>query len=111
MTSTLVPDTLREYGDITRAALRNYLPSREPRRYLYDLVADYPERGGKMMRPALCIATARAFGAPLEYALGPAISIELLHNALLIHDDIEDESEERRGRPTLHLLHGGPLAV
>ena len=63
------------------------------------------------MRPALCIATARAFGAPLEAALGSAVAIELLHNALLIHDDIEDESEERRGRPTLHLLHGVPLAL
>jgi geranylgeranyl diphosphate synthase type II len=111
MTSTLVPDTLREYGGLTRAALRNYLPSREPRRYLYDLVADYPERGGKMMRPSLCIATARAFGARWEDALLTAVSIELLHNALLIHDDIQDESEERRGRPALHVLHGVPLAL
>jgi geranylgeranyl diphosphate synthase type II len=109
--STLVPELLREYGDIVRNALPNYLPQREPRRYLYDLIADYPQRGGKMMRPGLCIATARAFGAPIEYALGPAIAIELLHNALLIHDDIEDESEERRGRPTLHMLHGIPLAL
>ncbi len=111
MTSTLVSDTLREYGELTRAAVRNYLPAREPRRYLYDLVADYPERGGKMMRPSLCIATARAFGARLEDALLTAVSIELLHNALLIHDDIQDESEERRGRPTLHMLHGVPLAL
>jgi geranylgeranyl diphosphate synthase type II len=111
MTSTMVPDILREYGELIRAAVRNYLPAREPRRYLYDLVADYPERGGKMMRPSLCIATARAFGARLEEALLTAVSIELLHNALLIHDDIQDESEERRGRPTLHVLHGVPLAL
>ena len=109
--SALVAETLHEYGAIVRDALQDFLPQREPRRFLYDLVADYPARGGKMMRPALCIATARALGAPLEYALGPAVSIELLHNALLIHDDIEDESEERRGRPTLHLLHGIPLAL
>jgi geranylgeranyl diphosphate synthase type II len=111
MTSTLVSDMLLEYGELTRAAVRHYLPAREPRRYLYDLVADYPERGGKMMRPSLCIATARAFGARLEDALLTAASIELLHNALLIHDDIQDESEERRGRPTLHMLHGVPLAL
>jgi len=109
--SRLVPELLREYGSVVRAALHRYLPQKEPRRYLYDLMADYPQRGGKMMRPALCIATARAFGAPTEYSLGPAVAIELLHNALLIHDDIEDESEERRGRPTLHLLHGVPLAL
>jgi geranylgeranyl diphosphate synthase type II len=82
-----------------------------PKAHLYDLLADYPLRGGKMMRPTLCIATARAFGAPVEDALDSAVAIELLHNALLIHDDIEDESEERRGRPTLHKLHGVPLAV
>ena len=102
---------LREYGDLTRAALAKYLPSREPRRYLYDLLSDYPQRGGKMMRPSMCIAAARLFGAPLENAMHTAVAIEMLHNALLIHDDIEDGSEKRRGRPTLHLLHGVPLAL
>jgi geranylgeranyl diphosphate synthase type II len=109
--SRLVPDILREYGAMTRAALYKYLPSGEPRRHLYDLVADYPLRGGKMMRPSLCIATARAFGANSEDALNTAVAIELLHNALLIHDDIEDGSEQRRGQPTLHLEHGIPLAL
>lgn len=109
--SGLVAAVLREYGAITHAELKKYLPSREPRRYLYDLLGDYPQRAGKMMRPALCIATARAFGARLEEALGSAVSIELLHNALLIHDDIQDGSEERRGGPTLHVLHGVPLAI
>jgi len=108
---TPVSAVLEEYGARTRAALQGYLPSREPRRYLYDLLADYPRRAGKMMRPSICIATARAFGARLEDALGTAVAIELLHNALLIHDDIEDGSTERRGRPTLHLLHGVPLAI
>jgi geranylgeranyl diphosphate synthase type II len=108
---SLVSTMLTEYGDVTRAALRDYLMEREPRRYLYDLVSDYPQRGGKMMRPSLCIAAARLFGAPLEQALRTAVAIELLHNALLIHDDIEDGSEQRRGRPTLHLLHGVPLAL
>ena len=102
---------LREYGDLTRAALAKYLPSREPRRYLYDLLSDYPQRGGKMMRPSMCIAAARLFGAPLESAMNTAVAIEILHNALLIHDDIEDGSEKRRGLPTLHLLHGVPLAL
>ncbi len=107
----LVPALLNEYGGATRAAMRAYLPQHEPRRYLYDLLSDYPQRGGKMMRPSLCIATARMFGAPIEHALCTAVAIELLHNALLIHDDIEDGSEKRRGLPTLHLLHGVPLAL
>ena len=111
LTARLVPEVLQDYGARTRAALAEFLPTGEPRSWLYDLMADYPGRGGKMMRPTLCLATAGAFGAPLEEALRPAVAIELLHNALLIHDDIEDDSEERRGRPTLHALHGVPLAL
>jgi geranylgeranyl diphosphate synthase, type II len=102
---------LQEYGKATRAALFDYLPAAEPRRYLYDLVADYPRRGGRALRPSLCIATARAFGAPIELALHTAISIELIHNAMLIHDDIEDDSEQRRGKPTLHVTEGVPIAI
>lgn len=107
----LVSSTLREYGDATRAILFDYLPTAEPRRYLYDLVADYPRRGGRSFRPSLCIATARAFGTPMELALRTAVSIELIHNAMLIHDDIEDESEERRGKPTMHVAQGVPIAI
>jgi len=91
--------------------MKPYLASREPRSYLYDLAADYPRRGGKMMRPSICIATARAFGARSSDAVRSAVAIELLHNAFLVHDDIEDESEMRRGRPALHSLHGVPLAL
>jgi geranylgeranyl diphosphate synthase type II len=107
----LVASTLEEYGTVVRHALQKYLPEREPRRYLYDLVADYPNRGGKMMRPSICLATARAFGGTLDDALASAVAFELLHNALLIHDDVQDESDERRGRPTMHILHGIPLAI
>ena len=103
--------TLEEYGSLTRNALQDFLPREEPKRYLYDLIADYPRRGGKMLRPSLCLATASVFGASRDDALNAAVSIELLHNALLVHDDIQDESDERRGRPTLHQLHGVPLAI
>jgi geranylgeranyl diphosphate synthase type II len=107
----LVPSLLREYGEATRSILFTYLPRSEPRRYLYDLAADYPLRGGRAFRPTLCIATARAFGAPIDAAVRTAASIEMMHNAMLIHDDIEDESEERRGRPTMHRNEGVPLAI
>jgi geranylgeranyl diphosphate synthase type II len=108
---SVVPETLREYAALTRSALDRRLPSMEPRRYLYDLVADYPRRGGKGLRPSLCIAASRVFGAAVEEALSVAVFIELLHNATLVLDDIQDESEERRGRPALHVLHGVPLAL
>jgi len=64
-----------------------------------------------MLRSSLCIATARVFGASVEDAVHSAAALELLHNAFLVHDDVEDESEQRRGRPTLHALHGVPVAV
>jgi geranylgeranyl diphosphate synthase type II len=107
----VVAEVLGEYGEVTREAVRHYLASDRRAPFLDDLLADYPARGGKMMRPAICIATARAFGGQLEDALQCAAAIEILHNGLLIHDDIQDESELRRGRPTLHALHGVPLAI
>lgn len=107
----LVPALLREYGDAARALLFQYLPTAEPRRYLYDLLGDYPRRGGRAFRPTLCMATARAFGRPIEDALRTAASIEMMHNAMLIHDDIQDESEQRRGRPALHITEGVPIAI
>ncbi|MEZ4295543.1 MAG: polyprenyl synthetase family protein [Polyangiaceae bacterium] len=109
--SGVVRDLLADYGARARALLARYLPRSEPRRYLYDLVADYPARGGRAMRPTLCLATARLFGGALESALPTAVSIELFHNALLIHDDIEDESDMRRGKPTMHAQWGVPMAV
>lgn len=111
MAHEVVSRLLAAYGAATRARLVEYLPRDEPRRYLYDLVAEYPRRGGRTFRPTLCIATARAFGATLEDALPTAVSIELLHNAMLVHDDIEDESEQRRGKPALHVAEGLPLAL
>ena len=109
--SELVRHMLAEYGAAAQARMREYLRSTRPNPGLDELVADYPERGGRSLRASLCLATARAFGADPAEALNSAVALELLHNAFLVHDDVEDESEERRGRPTLHLSHGVPLAV
>ena len=78
---------------------------------LYELILDYPRRGGKALRPALSIATCLGLGGHLEAILPTAATLELYHNAFLIHDDIEDESWWRRGQPTLHIDHGVPIAV
>lgn len=110
-TPAVVPALLRDYGAAARQAAMARLATAAPAPYLDALVADYPARGGKMMRPALCIATARACGGTLGDALPAAAAIELFHNALLIHDDIEDGSEVRRGSPALHVAHGIPLAL
>ena len=106
-----VEGALARYSSLTRVAMQQYLRDRAPARYLYNLVRDYPTRTGKGIRPALLLATCQAFGGSLGEALGPAVAIELAHNAFLVHDDIEDGSRQRRGKPTLHRLYGTPLAV
>ena len=73
----LIEDVLCEYGELIRSRMNRYLPKLEPRRYLYELLADYPTRGGKMLRSSLCIAMARATGAEMEDAIPSAVSIEL----------------------------------
>ena len=111
----LVPSILDQYGVRAKQRLGEYLRGQAGGgghlAYLYDHLRDYPSRGGRSLRPSLCIAAAKAFGGSLEDALDSAVALEILHNAFLIHDDVEDLSEQRRGRPTLHQLHGVPLAV
>jgi geranylgeranyl diphosphate synthase type II len=109
--SELVKSVLDEYGAIARTALVRRLDAAARHDLLYQLAADYPSRGGRVLRASLCIAAARAFGASTTDAIQSAVSLELLHNAFLVHDDVEDESEERRGQPALHVLHGVPTAV
>ncbi len=111
--SKLVPSLLDEYGLRAKRRLAEYLrvSGHGDVVQLYDLMRDYPSRGGRSLRPTLCIASAKAFGGSLDDALNSAVALEILHNAFLIHDDIEDLSTERRGRPTMHELHGVPLAV
>jgi geranylgeranyl diphosphate synthase type II len=78
---------------------------------LYDLLADYPFREGKGLRPAILFAACRATGGRTEQARLSATALELFHNAFLVHDDVEDGSEFRRGKVTLFQAHGVPIAV
>jgi geranylgeranyl diphosphate synthase type II len=94
-----------------RADLISSLPSGEPRNYLYDLLPSYPERSGKGLRPLLCLAACQAHGGSVDAAMPFAVAIELMHNAFLVHDDIQDGSLHRRGRLSLHVEHGVPLAL
>jgi geranylgeranyl diphosphate synthase type II len=106
-----VSETLLRYSELTQRAMQMALPAREPRSWLYDLASSYPARGGKAIRPSLCLATCGAFGGRVAEALPSATAIELMHNAFLIHDDIEDQSLLRRGEPTLHATGGSALAL
>ena len=78
---------------------------------LYKMMRDYPERGGKGMRPYICVTSCRAFGGSEEDVLLTAACLELFQNWILIHDDIEDGSELRRGAPALHKKYDWTLAL
>ncbi len=102
---------LEKYKKSTLSALMGYVPAGGPRRHLWNLVTDYPQRGGKGFRPGLCLATCSAFGGDPEMAQRSAVALELFHNAFLVHDDVEDGSTTRRGKPTMHEREGIPIAV
>ncbi|MEO9522756.1 MULTISPECIES: polyprenyl synthetase family protein [Marinobacter] len=69
--------------------------------------------GGKRIRPALCLAAAKAVGQAGDQALAPACSVELIHAYSLIHDDLPamDDDELRRGRPTTHIAFDEATAI
>jgi geranylgeranyl diphosphate synthase type I len=66
---------------------------------------------GKRIRPLILLITTSSLGAEWSMALNAAVSIELVHNFSLIHDDIQDRSELRRGRPTIWSIWGIPQAI
>ena len=69
---------------------------------LWESMALYPLAGGKKLRPFLSMICAGALGAEEKKAMHPGICIELIHNFTLVHDDIMDDDDIRRGRKTLH---------
>ncbi|MGM9804781.1 MAG: polyprenyl synthetase family protein [Muribaculaceae bacterium] len=75
------------------------------------IVNDYLKTKGKQLRPMLSILTGKMFGGDMNTVLMAAASVELLHNASLIHDDVIDESTERRGRPTINRIWDNHMAV
>jgi geranylgeranyl diphosphate synthase, type II len=107
----LVEAYAEDVSRLVRRCMLDAIPDGEPHRWLYRVARVYPSRPGKALRPALCVATSRAFGGSDGQILPVAVAIELLHNAFLVHDDIVDGSERRRGRPTLPAEFGVGLAL
>ncbi len=75
------------------------------------MMRDYPSRGGKGIRGSFCLLWCDLFGGNRGDALNTATALELFQNWILIHDDIEDESDLRRGQPALHKKYGTPLSI
>ena len=70
-----------------------------------------PEATGKRIRPLLVLLCTSSCGADWESALPAAAAVELVHNFSLVHDDIQDNSDKRRGRPTTWVKWGMPMAI
>lgn len=80
-------------------------------RYLYGPLSDFTRAGGKRTRPALCLLGAEAVGGNARDALPAAAAIETFQSAALIHDDIADEGELRRGKPCTYRTEGVGVAI
>lgn len=69
------------------------------------------EGGGKRLRPMLLLATCEALGGDVAGAVNQAVGIEMFHNFTLLHDDVMDKAEVRRGRPTVHRRWNESVAI
>jgi geranylgeranyl diphosphate synthase type I len=104
-------EILDQYKGVIEAELERHLPRDGEPREFYASVWDLIDRGGKRFRPALTFLACECVGGKREDAIGAASAVELLHNMTLIHDDIEDQSELRRGKPCIHRIYGVPTAI
>ncbi|MDO4404133.1 MAG: polyprenyl synthetase family protein [Atopobiaceae bacterium] len=80
-------------------------------RYLYEPLARFTSGGGKRTRPVLCLLGSQAVGTDPICALSTAAALEYFQSSALIHDDIADKSELRRGVPCLHMQEGIGIAI
>lgn len=78
---------------------------------LETVLAHIRQRGGKCMRPMLILLIAKNFGCVTQVTQNAAVGLELLHTASLVHDDVVDESGERRGQPSVNATYDNKVAV
>lgn len=99
-------------GDLDRvnALIRERMASRHAPR-IPEVTAHLVEAGGKRLRPMLTLAAARLCGYKGDNHIRLAATVEFIHTATLLHDDVVDESQQRRGRPTANLLWDNKSSV
>ena len=93
---------ISEYSAMAEAQIRALDFPKDNLSGLYAPIAYGMQAGGKRLRPTLLLMAADAFGNCQEKAIMPAVGIEMFHNFTLLHDDVMDNSDLRRGRPTVH---------
>lgn len=104
-----IPEYVSEKRERINLSLSGGIPQ-EPE-WLYGMISEYVSRGGKRLRPVLCLSCAEVCGGKEQEAMPYAVAVEFFHNLTLIHDDIEDDSSTRRGKPSLHRQFGIPTAI
>ncbi len=105
-----VTNVLKEYSKIVVKAIEDNLGTIEPQE-LQDASMYLTKAGGKMLRPALTLIVADAAGGNKEDAINTAAAFELVHTFSLIHDDIMDDDDMRRGKPSVHKVWDEPTAI
>ena len=78
---------------------------------LNEAISHIRKKNGKMMRPMLLLLIAKLYGPVCPETLHAAVSLELLHTASLVHDDVVDESTERRGQLSVNEVYNNKVAV
>ena len=104
-------DFLERYIPRIEKELFAFLPVQEPEEFMYRPMRDYPGRGGKRSRPALVLLACQALGGDIDKAFRTAAAFEMFQSFAVLHDDIEDNSELRRGQPCIHKTLGIPLSI
>ncbi len=99
-------DDMGRVGDLIRARMASKNAPRIP-----EVTAHLIEAGGKRLRPLLTLAAARLCGYQGAFHIHLAATVEFIHTATLLHDDVVDESARRRGRPTANLLWDNKSSV
>lgn len=99
-----------EYKSLVEERIASLNLDKEPRQ-LYQPISYTLEGGGKRLRPVLVLAACNLFGGNAQEALDVALGIEVFHNFTLLHDDIMDKSEMRRGKDTVHKKWNTNIAI
>ena len=102
--------TLEEAQQLIENHMKNIKFPENPRE-LYDPVRYILSIGGKRIRPSLVLIACDMYAGSVDSALHPATGIEIFHNFTLLHDDIMDRSELRRGNPTVHVKWNENIAL